>query len=120
VNILRVLLCGVVASGMIGCGKSDPSEPTAATNAAAPGENPLNAPADYLGAAAKAKNVAVKVVDTAALNQAVQLFNAAEGRNPTDLNELVTTKYLPRIPDAPPGQKISYNPNTGEVKVVPQ
>lgn len=106
------------------CGKSESPGTKAggtnapATNAAARGENPLTAPADYLGAAAKAQKTAVRVVDTVSLNQAVQLFNAQEGRYPKDLNELVVEKYLPRIPQAPAGSKITYNPQTGEVKVV--
>lgn len=104
-----------------GCGDSKQSDATPATNtAAAPGENPLNAPADYLGGMVKAKNAAVKTVDTASLNQAVQLFNAQEGRYPKDLQELVTENYLPRLPEAPTGMKLSYDAARGEVKVVRQ
>ena len=103
----------------VGCGQSEAPPPAGGTNAAAaPGSNPLNAPADYLGGMVKAKKTAEKTVDTASLNKAVQLFYATEGRYPKDLNELVTTKYLPLIPEAPSGMKITYNASSGEVKVV--
>lgn len=100
-----------------GCGDHQDS-PIKATNSAAGGGNPLNAPADYLGTLAKGQQTAVKVVDTTALTQAAQLFNAQEGRYPKDLNELVTSKMIARIPDAPAGMKLDYDPTTGTVKVV--
>ena len=54
------------------------------------------------------------------LTQAIQLFNAQEGRNPKDLNELVEKKYIGQIPDAPYGMKIVYDATAGQVKVVKQ
>jgi hypothetical protein len=75
----------------------------------------LSAPADYIKAAGRAENVAIKTVDTTSLNQAVQLFNVDKGRNPKDLNELVETKYISQIPPAPFGQKLVYDPNSGKV-----
>ena len=81
------------------------------------GGNPLTAPADYLGAAANAKKSADKTLLSASLDQAVKMFSAQEGRMPKDLNELVP-KYLKSIPSPPPGMKYSYDPKTGEVKVV--
>jgi hypothetical protein len=69
---------------------------------------------------AKAKKASEKTIDTASLNQAVQLFQASEGRLPKDLNELVTEKYLPRLPDAPYGMQIVYDASTGQVKVLPR
>jgi hypothetical protein len=80
----------------------------------------VTAPADYLGGIAKGKKISETVADTASLNQAVQLFQASEGRLPKDLNELVTEKYLPRLPDAPYGMKIVYNAANGQVTVVPK
>lgn len=105
---------------LLGCGKKEATSSSSATNSPAAGGNPLTAPVDYLGAIAKAKKVSEKTIDTASLNQAVQLFQASEGRLPKDLNELVTEKYLPRLPDAPYGMKIVYNAANGQVKVVPQ
>jgi hypothetical protein len=105
---------------LTGCSKQEdksaaPAPEPAKTNASG---NPLTAPADYVGALGKAKGLAEKTVDNAGLNQAVQLFNAQEGRLPKDLQELVTQKYLPAIPQAPYGMKIEYNPKTGQVSIV--
>ncbi len=76
------------------------------------------APANYLSSAAKAQQSMVKTLDTSSLNSAVQLFNVQEGRLPTDLNELVTKKYLPKLPTPPFGTKLQYDANEGKVSVV--
>jgi hypothetical protein len=99
-----------------GCGRKDTAGAAPPTNAAS--GNPLTAPADYLGAAAKAKTASERTIDTVSLNQAVQLFYAGEGRFPNELKELVAEGYLPRLPDAPPGMQIVYDPVRGQVKVV--
>ena len=80
----------------------------------------LTAPVDYLAAAAKAQQSAVKTVDVASINQAIQMFNVDKGRNPKDLNELVTEKYMPKLPTPPYGTKLEYDANTGKVTVVKQ
>lgn len=84
------------------------------------GENPLSAPADYLGAVNAAHKSAVRTVDITSVSKAIQMFEVSEGRYPNDLNELVTQQYLPRLPALPAGMKYSYDPNTGQVKAVPQ
>jgi hypothetical protein len=99
------------------CGKRDSASQS--TNASSSG-NPVTAPVDYLGAAAKAKRAAEKTVSTAGLSQAIQLFQAQESRLPKDLNELVTKRYLSSIPAPPAGMKYDYNAQTGQVRVVPQ
>ena len=104
---------------LIGCGGSSDKPPTT-TNGAASGSSPLSAPADYVGALGKAQQTAVKTVDTASLNQAIQMFNVENGRNPKDLNELVEKKFIPKIPAAPYGMKLEYDAATGKVKVVKQ
>ncbi len=112
-----LLITAAVAVLLTGCGeKSD--KPAQTTNAATSDGNPLNAPANYLGGLAKGQQSAVKTVDVASLNQAIQLFNVQEGRFPKDLNELVEKKYIPRIPEPPHGMKIVYDANAGSVKVV--
>ena len=80
--------------------------------------NPITAPVDYLGAVANAKQHAEKVIDLTAINQAIQMFNVEEGRNPTNLNELITKQYLREIPKAPYGNTIVYNPTNGQVSIV--
>ena len=109
-----VLLAGLLVSG---CGK-DASSASGTTGSSSSG-NPLTAPADYLGAAGKAKNTADKTVATAGINQAIKMFSAEMGTMPKSLNELVPS-YLPSIPPAPTGMKYDYDPKMGVVKVVPQ
>lgn len=112
---MRTLITFVCAASLllVGCGKKQ-------EKASQPGENPLNAPADYLGALGQAKKYAEKTVDLAALTKAIQMFNVSEERYPTNLQELVDGRYIPEMPRAPLGMKIVYNPNTGEVKIVKQ
>jgi hypothetical protein len=80
------LLLAILAGGC-GDGSNEPS--------------PLTAPADYAGAVINAHQKAINVVDTTSLNQAIKMFQTEQGRNPKDLNELVTEKYIPKIPDPP-------------------
>jgi len=112
--IFSAILLSVSAITFItGCGdKSTP--PTQATNAT----STVNSPADYLGAMARSEQSAVKTIDTASVKSAVQMFQADQGRLPKDLNELVEKKFLQKIPATPPGTRINYDPQTGDVKVV--
>ena len=104
----------VAAVTFVGCGsKSD--EPSKSSTS---GGNPVTAPVDYLGAVAKAKKTAEKTVEGSMLTQAVQLFQAQEGRFPTSLDELVKKQYINKLPPPPYGMAYDYNPATGEVKVV--
>jgi len=104
----------LMAGFVVGCGKSEPSKPSSSSG------NPVTAPVDYLGAAAKAKGNADTAVAGAGLNQAVKLFYAQEGRFPKDLSELVRPEYLPSIPPPPTGMKYSYDASSGVVKLVPK
>ena len=112
-------LCLAASLLLIGCGQSS-DKPAQPTNGAAVGSSPLSAPADYVGALGKAQQLAVKTVDTASLNQAIQMFSVENGRNPKDLNELVEKKFIPSIPAAPYGMKLEYDAAAGKVKVVKQ
>jgi hypothetical protein len=120
-----VLLLTVGAMFLAGCGgtSSTPAQGTnsVATNADANYNtgNPLTAPVDYLGAVGQAQKYAIKQIDLAYLNQAIQQFNAAEGRYPKDLNELVPN-YVGKMPQAPYGYKIVYDAASGTVTVVRQ
>ncbi len=104
-----------------GCGDDTSKKTASATNAPARYDsgNPLTAPGDYLGAVVQAKNHSEKVIDVAYINQAIQLFNASEGRMPKDLNELVPN-YLGKMPETPFGTKLVYDATAGTVKVVKQ
>jgi hypothetical protein len=113
-SFFLVLMAGWLFSG---CGKKEPASQT--TNAASSG-NPITAPVDYLGAVAKGQQKAQATTALVGIKQAIDMFSAQEGRLPKALNELVSPDYLPRLPAPPAGMKFDYNPNTGEVKVVPQ
>jgi len=108
--------CGGKESAQKPTGTNQPSANPARTNQAS--ANPLTAPLDYVGALGQAKRVSEKVVDTAALNQTIQLFYAQEDRFPKDLNELVTMRYLPSLPKPPYGMKFEYDARLGQLKVV--
>jgi hypothetical protein len=101
---------------LAGCSEKSTQSGTA-TNAAAGGGSVLTAPVDYLSAAAKAQQKAIKTIDTASLDKAIQMFNVDQGRNPKDLNELVP-KYIPQMPVPPYGTKLVYDANAGKVTVV--
>ena len=104
---------------LAGCGQEE-APPAQPTNAAATSSgNPLTAPVDYLGAVVKAKKVADKTLNNAGFTQAIQMFQAAEGRLPKSLNELVPD-YLHSLPEPPAGMKYDYSPATGQFKVVPK
>jgi len=115
--ISMLFLCWLA---LVGCGKKEAKPTSSSTNESYSSGNPVTAPVDYLGAISKAKRSSEKVVQAVSLNQAVQQFAVAEGRYPKDLNELVTGKYLPRLPEPPYGMKIVYDATNGEVKVVPK
>jgi hypothetical protein len=105
---------------LAGCGGDSSTSSSGSTNTTRSSGNPLDAPGDYLKALGKGQQSAVKTVDTTSIDKAIQMFNVDQGRNPTDLNELVQKKYMPRIPDPPYGTKLVYDANSGTVKVVPQ
>src|SRR4051812_46818724 len=126
-QVIPLLLCLPLA--ILSCKKEEPKPaPTAAEQAKAfnsaisnnSSGNPLSAPADYLGAVAKAQQSAIKTIDTTSLNKAVELFNAQEGRFPKDLQELVANRYIGEIPKAPIGMKITYDASSGKISVVNQ
>lgn len=118
--IMRTSVFLIAVAGLLlaGCGKEDPAAKP--TGTPSPGGNPVTAPVDYLGAVAKGKKTADKTLETAALNQTIQLFYAQEGRYPKNLNELVAPGYLSKLPAPPAGMKFDYNPATGQFKIVPQ
>ncbi len=114
-----VTICLAATLLAIGCGKKQKTaEKNLLTNNGS--GNPITAPADYLGAINQARKVAVKQIDLASLQNAISLFNGQEDRYPRDLNELVAKHYLQSIPELPAGSRFSYNPQTGELRVLRQ
>jgi len=103
---------------LVGCGEK--SKPPSGDLKPSSGGNPLDAPGDYLKSAVKGQRDATMVVDTNALTKAIDLFNVDKGRYPKDLNELVSEKYIPKIPEPPFGTKLSYDASSGRVTIVKQ
>jgi hypothetical protein len=106
-----------------GCQKQDEIPVPQQTNAATPsssGSSILSMPADYVGTAVKVKSTATRTVDIASVNHAIQLFHAQEGRYPRDLNELVSERYLARVPSPPTGMRLEYNAAKGQARMVPE
>jgi hypothetical protein len=114
--------CGLmlVAAALVlgGCGKEQSPPPP--PPAAAPAPAPAGATGGYLGTLARGQQSAVKTIDVTALNEEIRLFNVQEGRNPKDLNELVTMKYLGALPHPPAGLKLVYDAAEGKVSVAPE
>ena len=120
-KIASCLLTLITGFFVAGCSKSDnPPPPAPTVTTPAPTAPAANQPNGYLGAMGAAERLAVKTVDLSSLNQNIQLFNASEGRYPKDLDELVSTHYIPQIPPAPAGQKLAYDATQGKVTLVPQ
>jgi hypothetical protein len=78
----------------------------------------VTAPVDYIAATIQAGEKGKAVIDIAAINKAVELFEASEGQKPSSIEELVQKKYLISIPPAPVGKKIMYDPTSGKVTIV--
>ncbi len=102
---------------LVGCGQSDPAAKPAESQV---GQNPVDAPTDYLKTVAKAKKTAESSVDTTSLNSAISMFQVEQGRNPKDLNELVTSGTMKALPAPPYNMKFEYDAAKGTVKVVPK
>jgi hypothetical protein len=54
----------------------------------------------------------------ATLNSMVADFPLSYNRTPKDLDELVTLKLLPKVPEAPPGKKYAIDPKAQQVVLV--
>ena len=79
----------------------------------------LGAPVAYLQGLSNGKARAIATVDIASLNQAIQMFKVDQDRYPKDLNELIRSGLISKIPDPPYQMKIVYDPDAGQVSVVP-
>jgi hypothetical protein len=110
--------CGsmLVAAALVlgGCGKEQSAPPPAPVPA------PANSGNGYLGTLARGQQTAIKTIDVTSLNENIRLFNVQEGRNPEDLNELVTKNYIGALPNPPAGMKLVYDAQEGKVTVAPQ
>jgi uncharacterized lipoprotein YehR (DUF1307 family) len=113
-----LLISVVCCAALLGCGKKEEAKKVDIDNNSS--GNPLTAPVDYLGAVNKGRKTAIKQIDLAYVQNAINLFNAQEDRFPKSLDELVQKRYVGQVPALPPGQRLDYNPTTGQLKVVSQ
>jgi hypothetical protein len=104
--------------GAIGQSKLSQTPP-AQTNSNASVGRVLGAPVAYLQGLSNGKAKAIATVDIASLNQAIQMFKVDQDRYPKDLNELVRSQLITKIPAPPYQMKIVYDPDSGQVSVVP-
>lgn len=109
------LILVATAVALAGCG--DNSKTSQAVKQV---DNVVSAPVNYVGAVVQAQKYSEKQIDLAYVNQAIQQFQAGEGRLPKDLEEMVALHYLGKIPEAPYGYKIVYDAAAGSIKVVKQ
>jgi hypothetical protein len=105
---------------LAGCGNNNQSKTAQGTNSSAGGGKPIEQQGGYIGALGRGENTAIKTIDTASLDQAIQMFNVQEGRNPKNLDELVEKQLIGKVPPAPYGMKLDYDPVAGKVTVVKQ
>src|SRR5690349_5285707 len=97
ISYFLILMAGLL---FVGCRKKAETQAQTKPQTNSSG-NPLNAPVEYLGAAVRAKQTALKTVGTVGLQQTIQMFQTQEGRLPKDLNELISPNYLSALPPAP-------------------
>jgi hypothetical protein len=114
---IRCVLLGVgcLLGGGLGCDSGNSASKAAPASTS---RSPATAPLDYLAAQGQAKKHSEKVISVAQVQQAIQQFQAMEERFPKDLQELVSRRYLAAVPQPGRGQRFTYDPATGAVRVV--
>ncbi len=71
----------------------------------------------YIDAMTDAMDQAKSVSGLKSLKQAIQMFQATEGRLPDNLQEVVSEGYIRGLPKMPKGKTLSYDPATGQVSI---
>lgn len=69
------------------------------------------------GAAPVPANAAVEPLDLPKLNTKIREFTEAFGKPPATLQELVDKKFIPSLPQPPPGRAFHYDPKTMQVQL---
>ncbi|MBL9169281.1 MAG: hypothetical protein JNN07_16190 [Verrucomicrobiales bacterium] len=116
---LSLLSTACLVALLTGSGCKEGSSP-ANPNSSGSSGNPVTAPVDYLGAVNNAQKSANNTLSLVGLKQAIQAYQASEGKLPNSLQDLVTAQVIPKLPEAPRGMKFSYDAASGDIKVVPQ
>jgi hypothetical protein len=94
---------------------AQPAPQKSAENEKAP--QAKGAAADYARNLSNTEKKAAEVSGLETLNKAVQQYQVIEGRFPRTLDELVASRYLPKLPPAPRGKRFVYDSKAGEVTV---
>jgi hypothetical protein len=110
-----ILALGAAAGLLAAC--NDPTASPGDPAKTGTSGNPATAPADYLKSAADSQKRAVKTIDKAAINKALETFYVQEGRFPKDLYELVEKGFMKKIPEPPFGMELRYDTNAGVVTI---
>lgn len=108
---MKAVTPALILSAALLAGCSDSNQPAPTTDAA----DAASAPVDYLKSAADSQKKAVRTIDLAAINKAIESFYVQEGRFPKSLEELEEKAFVRVIPLPPPGKKINYDTNNGVV-----
>ena len=109
----------VLVMASSGCSDKSSSGGSGGTNTTSSG-NPITAPVDYLGAVAKAQKSTTSKLSLVGIQQAIQMYQAQEGRFPKTLDDLVKAQVIGSIPPPPQGMKYSYDPKSGDIKLIAQ
>jgi hypothetical protein len=122
-NRLPILLSLMLA--LAGCSEPEPEVAPAAAQSTLPELNEVNfAGLANDGTGVSATNTAalpVTVLDAEGLERlryVLYMFREENGRYPRDLDEAVSAGLLEALPRAPPGRRLTYHPDTGELKLV--
>ena len=117
---MRVFVLISAAAGLLltGCSQNSSSTSQPTSTQSNPASQTIATP-NLGGVLGQAQKYSVGQIDLAQLKQAIQQFDAAQGRYPKDLQELVPN-YLAKIPQVPAGYQISYDAASGKIKVVQQ
>ena len=110
----------ILSASWVGCGGGDSTESEVGRSEQESEGNPLTAPVDYLGAVNNAQKSSADKLALVGLQQAIQQFTLLEERRPRNLTEVVSSGYIARLPEAPRGQELSYDPQTGVVSLAPR
>ena len=124
---ISLAACMIAIFGfVIGCGKAPQSADQGSTNkqsASKEAKKPAQAkpkpgglPIDYVNMTVKQPKRVAKQLSGLAMTQAVQAFQALEGRLPKSLDELKKSGF--EIPPPPKGTQYKYDPKTGKVELV--
>ena len=115
---VHCLLLAVLAAVLSACNNDPKPKVEPKQEPQKRGENPIAAPLDYIAAIGKARKATLGRLDQAKLIDAIQKFEASEGRAPKDLSELVPN-FITAIPPAPAGMKLEYQPADASFMLVP-